>query len=136
TAVADVLRDGVVLGTRSAILGIARLAPGEVLEVGADLSTRSLRVPALDDGPGVSGDDPESGVLDALRAAVEDRLRLERPVGVFLSGGIDSALVASFVRGRSATTAHTLTFPGHPQADQGRRASRPASRPGLPHIEV
>lgn len=135
-AIADVLRDGVVGGTRSAVLGVRRLGPGEVVAVGADLSTTSRAVPPPLP-PDVPADaDPEAGVLDALRAAVEDRLRAERPVGVFLSGGIDSALVASFARGREHLRAFTLTYPAHADVDEGRRASRTAARLGLPLVEV
>lgn len=133
-ALARLLRDGVVLGSRSAVEGVSRVEPGEVLEVRADLSVTFHRVPAAEPPP--PADDAEAGVLDALRAAVEDRLRLERPAAVFLSGGIDSALVASFARVHGGVPAYTVTFPGHPAADEGKRAARTAARLGLRHVEV
>lgn len=136
-AIAQVLRDGVVFGTRSAVEGVSRLEPGDVLEVRPDLSVAFHRVPAEPPPPSsLPEGDPESGVLDALRAAVEDRLKVERPLGVFLSGGIDSALVASFARVRGDVTSYTVTFPGHPAADEGKRAARTAARLGLRHVEV
>lgn len=135
-AIAGVLRDGVVIGARSAVEGVSRLEPGEVLEVRADLSVSFHRVPETSAVPPGRPDDPETGVLDALRVAVEDRLRTDRPVGVFLSGGVDSAIVASFARARSDVAAWTLTYPGHADADEGRRAARTASRLGMRHVEV
>ncbi len=139
-AVADVLRDGVVAGTRTAIRGIRRVAPGQVLRVGEDLEPKphASAAPGADappdPGDGDGGESPS--VLDALRAAVADRLRLDRPVGVFLSGGIDSALVAALARETRRIPAYTLTFPGHGDVDEGRRSARTAARLDVPHVEV
>ncbi|HVG94101.1 MAG TPA: asparagine synthetase B, partial [Planctomycetota bacterium] len=120
SAVADVLRDGVVLGSRSALVGVERVEPGEVLRFDARLRlTRHTVAPReVPPAPG-AGADPATDVLDALRAAVNDRLRLERPAAVFLSGGIDSALIASFARDHPGVTAWTLAFPRH--AEDPRR---------------
>jgi asparagine synthase (glutamine-hydrolysing) len=137
-AVLDVLRDGVVHGSRSAVRGVRRLAPGEVLRLGPDLVPQPGGVVPLpaDDGPPPPDADPATGVLDALRAAVSDRLVLDRPAGVFLSGGIDSALVAALSRDSGRVPAFTLSYPGRPDVDEGRRAARTASRLGLDHTVV
>jgi len=136
-ALADVMRDGYVTGGRSALRGVHRLEPGEILTVGGDLSVRVTQVPggAPLDASHAAGD-PEADVLDALRAAVRDRLALDRPVGIFLSGGIDSALVAALARDQRAVRTFTVTFPGHANVDEGRRAARTAERLGLPHLTV
>ncbi len=119
-ALADVLRDGYVTGGRSALRGVHRLEPGEILTIGKDLSVRVSRVPEVPplDATHAEGD-PEANVLDALRAAVRDRLALDRPVGIFLSGGIDSALVAALARDHRAVRTFTVTFPGHANVDEG-----------------
>ncbi|MFV1959576.1 MAG: asparagine synthetase B, partial [Planctomycetota bacterium] len=130
-AIADVLRDGVVSGGRTALRGIRRVRPGQVLAVETDLSVGSRAIPP----PGDDEDD-EPRVLDALRHAVHDRLPPRRPAGVFLSGGIDSALVAALARERGDVTAYTLTFPGRGAIDEARRAQRTARRLGLVHVEV
>jgi asparagine synthase (glutamine-hydrolysing) len=132
-AIADVLRDGVVSGARTAIAGVERVAPGEVVRVDGALVVERTRVEEVAKA-GANGE--VQSVLDALRAAVADRLRLDRPAGVFLSGGIDSALVASLAREVGRVPTYTVTFPGHGEADEGRRAERTARRLGLPHAEV
>jgi len=135
-AIVDVLRDGVVHGTRCAVAGVQRVAPGEVISFADQLAPVRTRVPAAILPPLDPQLDPERSVLDALTAAVLDRLRLDRPVGVLLSGGVDSALVASFARAHGRVPTFTLTFPGHGEVDEGARAERTAARLGLPHTEV
>jgi asparagine synthase (glutamine-hydrolysing) len=130
-AIADVLRDGVVPSRRTAVEGVRRVVPGEVLRMGPGLGREVVRIPAR--AP-VGGEPPS--VLDALRAAVGDRLRLDRPAAVFLSGGVDSALVAAMSREHARVPAYTLTFPGHGSADEARRAARTARRLDLEHVVV
>ena len=136
-ALVDVLRDGVVHGRRSALRDVHRLGPGETLTIGGDLAARSGRVPARApvEPPG-DARDPSAGVLEALRAAVADRLTLDRAACVMLSGGIDSALVAALARDHGRVPAFTVTFPGQPDADEARRATRTARRLGLDHHEI
>ncbi len=136
-AIAQVLRDGVVF--KDAVGGRASRASSPATCWRSGRTSRSRSTACRREPPPPSslpGGDPEGGVLDALRAAVEDRLKVERPLGVFLSGGIDSALVASFARVRGDVTSYTLTFPGHPAADEAKRAARTAARLGLRHVEV
>ena len=130
-AIADVLRDGVVPTCRTGVRGIRRVAPGEVITVRADLSLQSSWIRGEDAPPSTDGT-----VLDALRAAVHDRLRTSRPAAVYLSGGVDSALVAALARDVGSYPAFTLTYPSHGDVDEARRAQRTARRLGLVHVEV
>jgi asparagine synthase (glutamine-hydrolysing) len=132
-AVRQVLRDGVVHGGRSAVVGVVRVEPGEAVRFEADLLPRRSTIPR--EPPPEPGSSPPS-VLDALRDAVMDRLTLDRPAGVFLSGGVDSALVAALAREGGRIPTLTATFPGHGDVDESRRAARTAARVGLPHVEV
>ncbi|MHC5011888.1 MAG: asparagine synthetase B family protein, partial [Planctomycetota bacterium] len=128
-ALADVLRDGVIGGAKTALRGVRRVAPGEVLEVDTGLNLFSQRVP---EALPVEA----TGVLAALRSAVTDRLQSHRPSAVFLSGGVDSALVAALARENSDVTAYTLTFPGAATVDETHRAQRTARRLGIEQVEV
>ncbi len=135
-AVADVLRDGVVSGERTAVRGVHRVAPGEVLKVDGSLAVSRVALRWLPRDAATTQAGEPSTILDALRVAVVDRLRLDRPAGVFLSGGIDSALVAALAREVGRVATFTLTYPGHGDFDEARRAQRTARRLGLPHVEV
>jgi asparagine synthase (glutamine-hydrolysing) len=131
-ALADVLRDGVVRGSRTALAGVNRVPPGGVVELDAGLGLGARHVPARELPPEAATDD----VLGALRSAVRERLALERPAAVLLSGGVDSALVAALAAEVGPLPAYTLTFPGHGTHDESRRAARTAQRLGLEQIQV
>jgi asparagine synthase (glutamine-hydrolysing) len=146
-SIADVLKDGVVHGTRSALAGVRRVRPGGVVRVTSDLAVAELDLPPAEPMPASADVDPEAGVLEALRAAVADRLALDRtvaeqmpqtfgPAGVFLSGGIDSALVAALSRDHGRFPTYTVAFPGHPELDEAPRAARTAAKLGLIHHEI
>ena len=104
-------------GTGGFHRGLHKLAPGHVLSWrdGA-VSIRSYWRPDPDELGRERADDDEAGKLDRLDAlldtTVRDRLIADVPVGVFLSGGIDSSLIAAFV-GKYAPglTAFTVRMP-------------------------
>ncbi len=79
---------------------------------------------------------PDSA-LDFAATLVESvKLRTvsDRPVGLFLSGGVDSATVASVLAdtGHREITAYTAAFPGT-EYDESAQAARVARRLGLKH---
>jgi asparagine synthase (glutamine-hydrolysing) len=87
---------------------VSQLEPGScVLVQNGELSTRRYwDVPAFD---AETGDDEEllGRLEETIRAAVHDRLESEVPLGAFLSGGIDSGLVVSFMSERVRPVATT-----------------------------
>jgi asparagine synthase (glutamine-hydrolysing) len=134
-ALVEVLRDGVVPGGRTALAGVARVAPGEVLRFDGGLRAQPQAVPAAERAaPRPAPEQPD--VLQALRAAVRDRLAVERPAVLLLSGGIDSALVAAVLREAGRVPAITLGYPGLGDVDETGRARRTARRLGLEHEVV
>ena len=71
---------------------------------------------------------------DILGAAVARQLRADVPVGVFLSGGLDSSLLLSYAAAAGAKPhAFTLTFSGHGDYDESQTASRLAEHYAVPH---
>jgi asparagine synthase (glutamine-hydrolysing) len=77
---------------------VRKLLPGHWLRVrnGGIEVRRYWDVERFDDHHG-SGPALEREIEDLLRTAVSDRLESEVPLGAFLSGGIDSGLVVSFM---------------------------------------
>ena len=69
-----------------------------------------------------------------LVESVKLRTVSDRPVGLFLSGGVDSATVASVLAqtGHRDITAYTAAFPGT-EYDESAQAARIAQRLGLKH---
>ena len=72
-----------------------------------------------------------------LDSSVEYRVEADVPLGVLLSGGLDSGLLlrlATEYRGGIET--FTAGYPGHPRFDETRRARALAARAGSRHHEV
>jgi asparagine synthase (glutamine-hydrolysing) len=115
---------------RTAFRDIRRLPNGHALEY--DLDAGTLRETTYWE--------PAAEAAD-WRATLDEAIRLrtvaDRPVGIFLSGGIDSALLASRLAtlGYKQLRTYTATFPGDPM-DEGPDAARTAALLGLPHTEV
>lgn len=129
-AVSALLRDGRSHGRLTAVQGVQRLAPGEVLSVDVSLGTISLQVPEPEPDPG------DADLLDVLRTAVWERMRCDRPGGLLLSGGMDSGLIAALAQEVGKPDAFSLTFPGHRTADESLRARRMAQQLGLRQVLV
>ena len=76
--------------------------------------------------------------LDALlESAVEDRLAADVPVGLLLSGGLDSGVVLQMAsEGGSGIHTFTAGYPGHPDLDESDAARAAAQRFGSRHHDV
>lgn len=103
------------LGTGSVFEGIHRLAPGMVAEI-VDASLRPTRTrPAIPPRQSAAPTD-EAEALKALDAVLEDSVRVHQrsdvPYGLFLSGGVDSAAIATMMSRLNArpVTAFTCGF--------------------------
>jgi asparagine synthase (glutamine-hydrolysing) len=70
--------------------------------------------------------------------AVRLRLAADVPVGILLSGGVDSALTAAYAARQASSDlrAYTVTFPDFPEFDESAGANRVATKLGIPHVQV
>jgi len=111
TALHHYLAYGYTPRQRSAFEGIAKLPPGHTATLAAGRLTlrRYWTLPAAPPTP-LSGDVVELGqrIRHELREAVRLRLESDVPLGVFLSGGIDSSVVAASMR--EVTSGRIATF--------------------------
>lgn len=83
----------------------------------------------------------EAALLDELEALLKDAVRgqmvADVPVGVLLSGGVDSSLVTAMaVRASSKVQTFTIGFPGHGKLDETEHARLIARHFGTHHTEL
>ena len=131
-AARDFLSLGVVREPRSLSAGI-RMVPAGSAMVFRPHDTLSIHYAASDP---VRRPVSATEVGDALDAAIERQLRADVPIGVFLSGGMDSSLVAhTAARHRPGLPAFAVGFP-EASYDERPAARRAARHFGLPLTEV
>ena len=128
------------LDRESAFHGIHRLPPGTWMQVDPRgvREDRFWELCALEETAGALGDLTE-GVRDRLDRAVARHLIADVPVGVFLSGGIDSSAVATFAARQLGDRLRTFTAGfegGSEQGDERPQARRLAEALGTQHEEL
>ena len=109
-----------------------------------DLETNKLRVwrywhlPAPHTGAPIPAAELEKTLDNLLEDAVRRQLIADVPVGVLLSGGVDSSLLTAMAARVSAAPVmtFTITFPGYGTYDEGPFARLVASHFGTRHIEL
>lgn len=120
--------------------GVKRLAAGHVLAVDLATGERTCRwfdVPTRERFAG-SFEAATAEWRDILRGAVQRQLLSDVPVGVLLSGGVDSALVAAMARDAAGNELPTFTvgFGDGSEACELEDARATAALLGLPHHAV
>jgi asparagine synthase (glutamine-hydrolysing) len=133
---------GYVPGEMCMLSGVRKLHAAGALayELDADRIT-SWRYWRLPEHHPVEGR-PEAELVDELEALLLDAVRLrlvaDVPVGILLSGGIDSSLVTALAARASTGPVHTFTisFPGHGAYDESSHARLVAGHFGTMHTEM
>ena len=92
----------VVPAPRTILSGVRKLPPATVRRIEADGSSSEHRYwnasyTRREEDSGLSADDWRDRVLEALRLAVRRRMVSDVPVGVLLSGGVDSSLIVGLL---------------------------------------
>ena len=92
----------VVPAPRTILAGVRRVEPGTLVRISASGASRVTRYwqAAFRRDPAHEGMDAEDwslAVLEALRVAVDRRMVADVPVGVLLSGGLDSSLIVGLL---------------------------------------
>jgi len=134
-AVASVAWNGFVVGPRTAVQGVELLLPGEWRLVGVDGGAMRSGVSCSLPPPGAPAGD-EASMAEAVERSVRLHLDSDVPLGVFLSGGIDSSAVANLAQ-RAVGKVHTFTLAfEEPEYDEGAVARAVAGAIGTEHREV
>jgi len=137
---AELLQMQFTCGADTIFPGIRRLAPGEMVVVeDGRVVERRLRpaLPAGGAGP-VAADAARARLDDLLMHAVEMHQRADVPYGMFLSGGIDSAVLLTLMArlNPKGVLAFTAGFPGSAAPDERAAARALARAAGAEHHEV
>lgn len=144
TALDCYLAMGYVPGDRCILQGFNKLPPAHGmlfdLATGKTKIWRYWRLPELD-AAASQGLVDESALLDELEflleGAVRHQLVADVPVGVLLSGGVDSSLITAMaVRASSRVQTFTIGFPGHGKLDETEHARLIARHFGTRHTEL
>ncbi|MDO8900744.1 MAG: asparagine synthase (glutamine-hydrolyzing) [Phenylobacterium sp.] len=120
------------LGEETALYGARRVAPGAIIEVvNGRLVPHEIR-PALPSAARPRGGRDETALLKQLDGVLEDSVRVHQradvPYGLFLSGGIDSAAIATLMSRLNSrpVTAFTCGFDAPGARDERAQAERVA----------
>lgn len=134
---------GYVPGARCILDGVSKLPPAHALTfeiaTGAATVRRYWQLPPKPSGP--AEDAPESELLDELESLLENAVRRQLvadvPVGILLSGGVDSSLVTAMAaRAAPKVKTFTIRFPGHGAYDETEHARLIARHFATEHIEL
>lgn len=131
------------LAPTTAFAGVASVRPGTALRVdAADLSVTEQRwwQPDMAVDPAAaarSADEAADALGERLAEAVRLRLRADVPVGAYLSGGLDSSVIASLVREVDAAPLETFAVRfADPAFDETAEQRRMARLLGTGHHEI
>ena len=130
---------GAALGDRTLFDGVAKVLPGHHLTVSRSAlrSTPYWRIEEVEP-TAAEPDEAAAAVRERLERAVRGQLVADVPVGVFLSGGVDSsavtALASRHCRGRLQT--FSVGFDHDRGVNELAKARRVAQRCGTDHHEV
>jgi asparagine synthase (glutamine-hydrolysing) len=135
-AVRSVLWNGFVAGPATAVEGVELLGAGEWCTIDAAQAVRRTtywRIPRAGAGPPVD----EAGLRQVVEDSVARHLIADVPVGIFLSGGIDSSAVAALAQRANTTPVHTFTLSFDEQEfNEGDIARTIAAAIGTDHHEI
>ncbi|HEX2123680.1 MAG TPA: asparagine synthase (glutamine-hydrolyzing), partial [Thermoanaerobaculia bacterium] len=141
-AVEHYLAYGYVPGELCMLDEVRKLAPGTFLRFRVDTGQTTFRrywdLPAAHDGAGADANALERELEALLMESVRRQMIADVPVGILLSGGVDSSVItamAARVSSRPVKT-FTISFPGHGSYDEAPYARAVARHFGTEHTEL
>ena len=121
-------RNRVCIGTETLFSGVQRVLPGQLIEYSGELNFFPLSNNYQ--GFTVSSNDPPLKQLSrVLDAAIKRQVVADVPVGIYLSGGVDSSIISAYASNYGVKEAFTLSTDS--PLDESVYASLVADRFGL-----
>ncbi|MCU0241520.1 MAG: asparagine synthase (glutamine-hydrolyzing) [Vicinamibacteria bacterium] len=139
TGVVQYLYQSSVPGAASIVRGIHKLPPGHLMAIEGAMSAPRcyFRLPAQTPDDGRSIEQTARDLGERLQQAVRSHLVADVPLGVFLSGGLDSSIITALACDAAPETLHTFSvrFPER-GFDEGSAAATVAAALGTRHHEL
>ena len=133
---------GYIPGEMCILKGIHKLPPGHMMTYDVETDQLTIRqywqLPTFTETKTTNTNELADRFQELLRDSVRLRLIADVPVGILLSGGIDSSLVTAMaveVASKPIKT-FTISFPGHDKYDERSYARLVASHFGTDHTEL
>jgi asparagine synthase (glutamine-hydrolysing) len=144
-ALTQLLRYGYILTPHSILKGVRRVRPATILTwqhaTAEPVETEywsARRMAEEGQAHPLAADERELVEMldDSLRQAVRQQMIADRPVGAFLSGGVDSSTVVALMQAESATPVRTFTIGFREREyDEAHHAGAVARHLGTEHTE-
>lgn len=134
-SIGEYLLYGYIPAPRTAFAGISKLPPGFFgLYENGEVSVTRYWTPCLEPDNSLRLADCQDILKERLREAVKTQLRSDVPLGCFLSGGIDSTVVAGEAQRQLLNPLHTFTIGfGVKEYDESVYAEQVAKHLGTNH---
>ena len=139
---ADYFRFGHVPGQATIFTGIRRVAAATYVEIDlhgeAEMREQTYwRLPRRQSNGRLPDGVVGERLMGVLSESVRNRLVSDRPIGAFLSGGIDSSLVCALAARHTSGSLKTFTMGwDDSEYDESRQASRVAAALGADHHDI
>ena len=138
--ISDFLMMGSIPAPRTHFRQVTALMPGQIATIHQDKLIFSTVFPVQDWCLAAAEDKSELSVehmSEVLSDSIKRHMISDAPIGLFLSGGIDSGMLAGMATELTGANVHTVsvTVPGNP-LDEGSYAAETASLYGTIHREV
>lgn len=138
--IASYLSQGFVVGPTTIVEGVRLLPPAAILTIAPGARAQDSNIHTLRrywTPPSTARDTTEDELREELKSAVRMQLVSDAPLGIFLSGGIDSSAVAALASESEPDGLHTFTI-GFEETglDESHYAARVAAAIGSHHMNV
>lgn len=133
---------GYVPGDRCLLSGVKKLPAGHAMRYSLDRDEATVwpywRLPEARPAEGTRGEELTLELETLLTDSVREQLVADVPVGILLSGGVDSSLVTAMAARVSTgpVRTYTVSFPGQGQFNEAPFARVVASHFGTEHTEL
>lgn len=127
-ALSSYLCYGYVPGEMCILSGVNKVPPAHAMEIDCESWERKIwrywSIPSPDHKALCDAEELKGRLLELLRTSVQRQMIADVPIGILLSGGVDSSLITAVAASGGATNLRTFTvsFPGHKEYDESMYA--------------